>query len=134
MDDSRSRIEVSPVGEYQLERITRNGFILMILFIAGALIFRSWGAAVSVALGGFLAWLNFRWLKIGVDAILTRQKAPPISSIMTRFLGRLILISVGLFAIIQLSFLSLIGAVLGLSIFVLTGIFEAIYQLIHRTS
>lgn len=132
MDSKHSRLDPANHVEDPFERIARNALILLVLLFLTSALFWSWGGAVSVGLGGLLAWLNFRWLKSGVEAILSTQEAPPPRSVITRFVGRLLLILICLFAMIQLSFLSLIGAVIGLSIFVLSGIFEAICQLLRQ--
>jgi len=119
-----------------LSRLTQNAGLILASMTLGALVFWSWGGALSILIGGAIALLNFSWMLRAVDQILgvglvagTRIK---VGRFLAGFLGRLILILVGLFAIIYLSFLSLLGALMGLSIFVLAGFLEAILLVLRR--
>jgi hypothetical protein len=106
------------------------------LMVLGAVFFWNWGGALSIAVGGMIALLNLKLLSRAVDQILGTELAAKKRVGMGRFvagyLGRLILILVGLFAIVYLSFLSLLGALIGLSIFVLAGFLEAIVLVVRR--
>lgn len=117
-----------------VNRLNRNALWILTLLVIGAGLLSGWEVALSVVAGGFLAYLNFSWLKAGVDKILGLQTGRRTGLILAGFLGRLVLISGGLFAIIHFSFMSLYGALLGLSIFVLAGILEAVFLFTKRTS
>lgn len=113
-----------------MQRVLRNAVLILIAMIAGSLIFAGWRLAVSVLVGGVLALANFRWLDRLV-AVLFRVaeggSAPPSSlRVVLSWLARLSLIFGTLFAMIQLSFFRPLGAVCGLSIFVLSGMLEAL--------
>ena len=117
-----------------VKRLNRNALLILCLLVPGAGLFSGWGAALSVAIGGILAYLNFSWLKAGVDRILGLETDRRTALILVGFVGRLLLILGGLFAMIHFSFMSLYGALLGLSIFVLAGIVEAVFLFVRRTS
>lgn len=99
---------------------------------AAAVMLDGWAAGLSVLAGGGLAVVNFLWLRRGVDAALSGPSKKGASAAAVGFLGRFVLILAGLFAIVQLSFLSLLWAVGGLSVFVLAGIEEAFRLLLRR--
>jgi hypothetical protein len=117
-----------------VNRLNRNALLILCLLVIGAGMFSGWGTALSVAIGGILAYLNFSWLKAGVDRILGLETDRRAALILGGFVGRLLLILGGLFAMIHFSFMSLYGALLGLSIFVLAGIVEAVFLVVRRTS
>jgi hypothetical protein len=116
-----------------LERNAR--WLLAILTLSGAL-FWSLGGALSIFVGGLLALLNLHWLTLSVDRILGVGRGAETeisqSRLLAGYLGRLILILVGLFAIINFSFLSLLGALLGFSVVVAAGFLEALLLVLGR--
>ena len=78
-----------------------------------------WRAGAGVALGAALAWLNFRWLKQGVNALVKLSTAqadsgharvPPI--VYAKFFGRFALLLVAVYVILSRSWLP-VGAVFG---------------------
>lgn len=105
----------------------------MLLVIVGCLVF-GWQTGISIALGGLLAWVNFRWMESGVDRILFGKGEAETGWTAVKFLGRLVLMLLGLFAMIQASFLSAGGVLAGLSIFVLSGMLEALLILFESKS
>lgn len=107
-------------------RVQRNALILLILFVTGGLIVSGWGMAASVSIGGVLSVLNFHWMVAGVDRVISRDSSKRAGWVILRYLARLLLIFITFFAIIHTSFLSLLGALFGLSVFVLAGMFEAV--------
>ncbi len=106
-------------------RVQRNAWILLTLFAAGGLILSGWKVAASVSIGGILSVLNFHWMVAGVDRVIDRDSSKGAGWVILQYAARLLLIFITFFAIIQASFLSLLGALLGLSVFVLAGMFEA---------
>jgi hypothetical protein len=128
-------IESKPDSRH-LTRISRNAGLIMALMTVTAAFVWSWEGALSILIGGVLALLNFRWMAGAVDQILSvgniAGEQIRVGRFLVSYLGRLILILVGLFAIIKLSFLSLLGALMGLSVFVLAGFLEAILLMLRR--
>lgn len=115
-----------------VEDIFRRGlWTLGAMVVVGEVIW-GWQTALSILLGGGIACLNFHWLKLAVDRALTGHSRHSPTVLITGFVGRLLLILVGLFAIIQLSFLSLLGALGGMAVFVVAGFLEAILLLVRK--
>ncbi len=105
--------------------------ILIVLVLAGYF-YQGPGVAVSILIGGLLALLNHHWMVAGIDAVLGTPTPAKRQQAMLKYLLRLLLILGTLFAIIHFSFLSLLGAIAGLSILVLAGMLEALIQLIEQ--
>ena len=109
-------------------RISRNATILLIAtsLIAGW-VYGLW-MAVSILAGAVAALLNLKVL----DRLAGRLLAPGRRPSALRFLalngGRLVLMLGGLFAMMQIPFLSVPGAVLGLSVPILSAMLEAFYK------
>ena len=95
-------------------------------------IWQGWGFAVSVLLGGLAALLNHSWMAAAVGRALGDPQEVPTSGVLIKYLLRLVLILGTLFAMIRFSFLSLTGALLGLSILVLAGMLEALLLLAEQ--
>lgn len=112
-------------SDASIRRLVCIAIYLLGAMVLISLIFLEVSFAASVFLGGLLAILNFQWMKAGIDRILGTGDPAPAGRVLVRFVLRLVLILATLFAMIQLSFFSLYGAVLGLSIFVLAGTVEA---------
>jgi len=114
----------------QLQRNAR--LLLPLLILSGGLV-SGWEFALSVAAGGALADINFSWLKKAVDRALTGNPQSRSGGLLIAgFIARVVLILVGLFAMIHFSFLRVLGAVLGASIFVFAGFIEAAVVLFRR--
>jgi hypothetical protein len=88
--------------------------------------------ALSIALGGLVALVNFHWMRRAIDQALQGRSDQSATALAGGFVGRLLLILVLVFAIIQLPFLSLFGALWGLAIFVAAGLIEAVFLLGYR--
>ena len=101
------------------------------LLVAG-FFYQGPGAAVSILIGGLMAFLNHHWMVAGIDAVLGTPTPARRKQAMLKYLLRLILILSTLFAMIHFSFLSLFGGIVGLSILVLAGMLEALIQLIEQ--
>lgn len=112
-----------------MSRIVRNArWALLLLTVAGA-IWGGWGMALSVLVGGAVAWVNFHWMAAAVDRLLATEPKPGGAVGVGKYLLRLLLIFGTLFAMIHFPFLSLFGGLAGLSIFVLAGMWEAVLLL-----
>ena len=72
------------------------------------------------------------WMAAGIGVVLGTPTSKKRGLAMLKYLLRLLLILGTLFAMIHFSFLSLLGALVGLSILVLAGMLEALIQLIDQ--
>jgi hypothetical protein len=122
----------SRLGAAGLDTLIRGAlWCLGVLILAGGAVW-GWTMALSIALGGGIALLNFLLMKAGIGRVLEGAGGRSSTWILVGSIGRLLLILVGLFAIIHISFLSLYGALGGLSIFVLAGLLEAFKLLMRK--
>lgn len=106
---------------------------------AGALALQFWHGwtwSVGLALGAALSWLNLRWLMAGVAGL-----APPGATsaraaargALARFLGRVAVLGVALYAIFFLRWFAFPAVLAGLFAAVVAALAEGIYQLLpHR--
>src|ERR1019366_7260638 len=101
-------METADPGPYHLaeQRIAQLTLVLGALASAGACLLFSIRVGTGVLIGAFLAWLNFRWLKNGMDAVVRVSTAQadsakphlPVSSLIGLF-GRYFLIAASVCAI-----------------------------------
>ena len=117
--------------DQSLLRIRRHALVMLAFMVAGGIVVQGVGFGISVLIGGGIALLNFHALTRLSESVLPldltpAQRAPRLTSVL-HYVGRLVLISLALFAIIQISYLSLIGAVLGLSVVIISGLLEAVF-------
>jgi hypothetical protein len=117
---------------HALERIQRLMIILGVAgFATGWMVF-GWRKALGFALGGAIAYVNFRWLEQVVAGIadLTIQSGTPASSrgVVHRFLLRYFLMAIVAFVILTVSRESLFGLFAGLLLPVAAILCEAVYE------
>ena len=115
-----------------VKRFQRNARLSLPVLILISSLFRGWEFGLSVLIGGLLADVNFTLMKEMVDRAIIGRKELSNGRLVVGFVGRILLILVGLFAMIHFSFFRLLGAVLGASIFVVSGFIEATIVLFRR--
>ena len=110
------------------------GFLAAVL--TGLAYRRDW--AIGIAAGSVLAWLNFRWLRQGMDALAAAASAQsgatsthvPIGTYF-RALFRYGLIALCLYVIFKLSAIPLVSMVFGLFALGAAAIAASVYELWH---
>jgi hypothetical protein len=97
-----------------------------------------WRPGAGVALGAALAWLNFRWLKQGVTAIVKVSTAQRNSeharvpvSIYVKFFGRFALLLVVVYVILSRSWLPVAAVLGGLFAVVAAVMIELMWELVR---
>jgi hypothetical protein len=92
----------------------------------------------GVAIGTFLAWLNYRWLKVGVDALVvsaTGGDGPSSTSVPAstylKFAGRYLLIALAVCASVSVLKIPLLGMIYGLLALGAAAIVEGIYEVVR---
>ena len=120
-------------AEWRIEWLT------LALGFAGALFaaFRwGWGPGAGVALGAALMWLNFRWLKQGVGALVTvstaqagSEKARVPWTVYLKFFGRFALLLLVVYVILSRSLLPVAAVLGGLFAVVAAVMIELIFEL-----
>ena len=89
--------------------------------------------ASSFLVGAVLSFLNFSWMKQGIDRLLsseTLQKLdrPSNWKILSKYFLRYVLIGGIVYAIFRFRFFDLTAAILGLLLYVAAILYECIYQ------
>lgn len=137
MPDPPQTEPVSQVGAERfytgaLDRIRR--FMAVIAAPATALAWWKFGvrSAVGFALGCFISYINFHWLKRVISGFVDRAAGAPTTQssdgIVFRFLLRYILMAVGAYVILTVSPASLNGLLAGLFLPVAAILCEAGYE------
>jgi hypothetical protein len=115
---STAPTEAEAVYEGALERIRRIMLVLMVPLSGGAWWRFGWRSALGFALGCVVSYLNFHWLKRGVQGLADRivHAGRPQSSrgIVARFLLRYVLMGLASYGILTVSPASLYGLFVGL--------------------
>jgi hypothetical protein len=129
--------EASPgaVTERRISRLT-----LLIGILAGLIVAplhdKLWGA--GLAIGATLAWLNFRWLKRGLDALVATstaeagsERAPVPLGTYLRMLFRYGLIAAAVYVIFVVLKVPLLSMVLGLCALGAATIAASVYEILR---
>jgi hypothetical protein len=115
-----------------LDRIRRFMLVGMALATAGSWLRFGWRTALGMACGCMVAYLNFHWLKRGVevlaDRIVAAGKSQSGKGIVFRFLMRYVLMGLVAYGILTVSPASLYGLLAGLFLPVVAIACEAAYE------
>jgi hypothetical protein len=109
--------------------------------VAGAVfVFMRWGMrpAAGVALGATLAWLNFRWMKQGITALVKLSTAQVNSEharvplgVYAKFFGRFALLLVVVYVILSRSWLPVAAVLGGLFAVVAAVMIELMWEILR---
>ena len=91
-----------------------------------------WGAwqAASFALGGVLAYLNYRWIVAVVDALVWAQQARPTRRTYAKLFTPLLLLAALLYVMFSRRWLSVVGVLSGLLVLAAAVLIELAYEVI----
>jgi hypothetical protein len=113
-------------------RLNRYSFIVAVVTVPVVFALFSAKAALSVAAGGVLSYINFHWLKQGIDFIVKQgAQGRGARGVAVRFVGRYALIAVFLYVTIRSSALQLIFIFAGLLIYVAAILIECFSEVIR---
>ncbi len=120
-------------------RLTVLSIYLGVITTAFLLLWGGASLACSFVLGAMLSYVNFRWLKEGIDRLLSTDftSVPAQRStrkVIIKYFLRYALIGAVLYAIVRVKFLDVRTAFLGLLLFVASILCECIYQVIKGLS
>jgi small-conductance mechanosensitive channel len=107
-------------------------FVLLLVPVGTAVTAWQWGgaAAAAFALGGVLAYLNYRWIVAVVDTLVRARKAEvPRRSYLKLFLPVVLLVVI-LYVIFSGSWLSPVGVLAGLFLLAVGIFLEGIYEIL----
>jgi len=118
-------------------RLTRIGLVLAGLTLLLGALFASWKFVVSFLVGAVISYLNFCWMKQGVDRLIgsiaraiTPAPRPSGKWVIFKYFLRYALIGGTLYAIFRFQFFEVRGAILGLLLFVAAVLFECLHLVI----
>jgi hypothetical protein len=119
----------------------RIEWLTLVLGAAGAVFAAlrwDWRAGAGVALGALLTWLNFRWLKQGVGALVTvstvqagSEHARVPRSVYLKFFGRFALLLLVVYVILSRSLLPVAAVLGGLFAVVAAVMLELLFELVR---
>ena len=113
-------------------RLNRSSLVVGIAAVLGAFFFYSAKAALSIAAGGILSYINFSWLKQAIDFIVKQgAQGGGARGVAIRFVGRYALIGVFLYVTIRSSALQLTFVFAGLLIYVAAILIECFSEVIR---
>ena len=118
-------------------RLTRIGMVLGGSTLVVGALFVSWKFVVSFLVGAVVSYLNFCWMKQGVDRVIgsfgsevSPSPRPSAKSVIFKYFLRYALIGGTLYAIFRFQFFEARGAILGLLLFVAAVLFECLHLVI----
>lgn len=117
-------------GGVSTARIERKSWVLAGFLLAGSLLWRSPSVAGGVALGAFLAVMNFRWLGRFV-AVLTSSRRRPSRLYVFLYLLKYLLTGLAIFFAIKYDLANAVGLLAGVSVIFLAICWEGVEA--HRT-
>jgi hypothetical protein len=113
-------------------RLNRFSLIVACVAVPLAWFFYSAKAALSVAAGGVLSYINFHWLKQAIDFIVIQgAQGGGARGVAVRFVGRYALIGVFLYVTIRSSALLLVFVFAGLLLYVVAILIECFSEVIR---
>ncbi|HLQ77621.1 MAG TPA: ATP synthase subunit I [Terriglobia bacterium] len=111
-------------------RVDRTGLVLLVLVTAGTFFFYSARAAASLAVGGLISTVNYRWLKQAVDFVILQGGVGPVGKrVAWQYAGRYALIVVTLYVTIHFSLLIPALIVAGLLVYVFAVLLESVVEI-----
>ncbi|MGH9778084.1 MAG: ATP synthase subunit I [Candidatus Acidiferrales bacterium] len=111
--------------------IRRIGWMILVLILPGAAVAAwqwGWTMAVAFALGGLLAYANYRWIVSIVGAMLAAGKAKPPKRAYAKLLLPLVLLAALVYVIFSRSLLPVTGILAGFFLLVIAAMLEALYE------
>ena len=110
-------------------RLNRSSLILTLLAVPVFFFVYSLKAALSIAAGAGLSYVNFHWLKQAVDFVVLQgaqgNRAP---RVLMKFVGRYALIALFLYVTIRSSALDLVFVLAGLLVYIADILIECVSE------
>jgi small-conductance mechanosensitive channel len=128
----------APAGAGTERRIAWLTLLLGFAAAVSAVLLRRWAWAAGLAVGTALAWLNFRWLRRGLDGLVTASTAqsgaekPRVPAITyALMILRYGLIALAVYVIFELLKVPLLSMVLGLCALGAAAIAASVYEILR---
>jgi hypothetical protein len=113
--------------------VRRIGRMILVLIVPGAAVATwrwGWLMAGAFALGGLLAYANYRWIVSIADALLAAGKAKPPKRAYIKLLLPLVLLAALVYVIFSRSLLPVAGILAGFFLLVVAVMLEGAYEVI----
>ena len=111
------------------KRLNRSSLVVTLIAVPIVFALYSAKAALSVAAGAGLSYINFHWLKQAVDfVVLQGALGNRVPRVLMRFMGRYALIALFLYVTIRSSALELIFVFAGLLVYVIAILIECVSE------
>lgn len=111
------------------KRLNRSSLIVTLIAVPAVFLLHSAKAALSVAAGAVLSYINFHWLKQAVDfVVLQGAQGKGARRVLLRFVGRYALIALFLYVTIRSSALELVFVFAGLLVYVVAILIECVSE------
>jgi hypothetical protein len=112
------------------KRLSRTNIIIVAVGVTGVGTMVSAFAALSLAVGGAISYLNFHWLKQAIDhLVLSRGAGATRLRVLLQYVARHALIALALFATIRFAILDLTFLLAGLFSYFLAIFLECIFEI-----
>lgn len=123
-DPLDSKIAPDAVGR----RMERNILVLSALMLLVAVSLAGWRAAIGVTVGGFLSYMNYRWMHSGLAAMITaaqKGQVPGVYKVAAKFMLRWFVVLGVIWLVSELAGRqTAIGAIAGLFTIALSALVE----------
>lgn len=123
-----------PLEDYDFDglvrRLNRYSVVITLLAMPVAFVFHSLSAALSIATGAALSYINFVWMKRAVDFVVVEgaKGAAAGRRSLFGFVARYVLIALVLYATIRSSVLNVVFILAGLLVYVAALLIECVYE------
>ena len=135
MMDDKSYFEDWNIGDVEV-RLVKISLLIGLFVTVILLLLGKFLLAISFILGSLISFLNFLWLKQGIDTLITTTKVGSkgikrsIRSVILKYFIRYIFIGLVLYGIVYFESFEAVGAFSGLFLFVAAVLIECCYHLI----
>jgi hypothetical protein len=120
------------LDDYQLfeRRLDRTNLIVIFLAVLAVAVLHSPRGAASLAVGGVISSINFRWLKQAVNHVIRQGGEHSVGPrVLLQFAGRYALIGLALYVSIRFTILDLAFLLAGLLSYILAALLECIFEI-----
>ena len=112
--------------------ILQSSIVLLVIATASGFLFYTAPVGLGILAGGSIAIINFVWQRRTLRQLLEDQVAPSASSAAVRYLLRLSLTAVILYAVLTSGRFSIIALLIGLSVIVAVIIALTLYSAFYK--
>ncbi len=112
--------------------VERNAVILTLVLVLGSLLFRSLAVSLGVGLGGFLALLNYFWLKKFVQNLLMLSGGRVSKTVAALYVLKYLITGAVIFGAIKYRLVNVFGLLAGLLVVIISVTLEGLVTTAKR--